>query len=41
MLLSPLLKFGMGKAFQEILEELKHYVETGEVHPRKAKKLQV
>ncbi len=37
-LLYPVLKAGLNKGFQEQLEELKHYVETGEVHPRKLKR---
>ena len=37
-LLYPVLKAGLNKGFQEQLEELKHYVETGEPHPRKRKR---
>lgn len=39
-LLYPVLKRGLSKSFNELLEELKHYVETGKPHPRKLKKLQ-
>lgn len=34
-LLYPVLKAGLSKSFTEILEELKHYTETGQPHPRK------
>ena len=34
-LLAPLLKFGFQKTFRGVLEEFKHYVETGKPHPRK------
>ena len=34
-LLYPVLKAGIGKSFVELLEELKHYTETGKPHPRK------
>ena len=38
-LLYPVLKVGVGKSFTELLEELKHYTETGQPHPRKLAKL--
>ncbi|MBB3699385.1 SRPBCC family protein [Flammeovirga yaeyamensis] len=38
-LLSPILKVGLGKSFEEVLEELKYYAETGMPHPRKAAKI--
>jgi hypothetical protein len=31
----PLLKFQMGRLMREATEELRHYVETGQPHPRK------
>lgn len=34
-ILAPMLKLGIQKSFKEVLEEFKHYVETGEPHPRK------
>jgi hypothetical protein len=34
-LMTPLIKKGMGKSAEEIAEDLKHYVETGNPHPRK------
>ena len=34
----PLMKVGMGKLLRTNLEELKHYIETGQQHARKAKK---
>lgn len=34
-LMGPLMKLQMGKGLREIVEELKHYVETGHPHPRK------
>lgn len=37
LLIAPLMKRRMLKGFVSILEELKHYAETGEVHPRKQK----
>lgn len=33
-LLSPLVKLKIGKAAEEIAEELKYYMETGKAHPR-------
>ncbi|GAB5557402.1 MAG: hypothetical protein SchgKO_16150 [Schleiferiaceae bacterium] len=36
---SPVLKLGLAKAFDELLEELKYFVENGMPHPRKQKKL--
>ncbi|MEL6676274.1 MAG: SRPBCC family protein [Bacteroidota bacterium] len=38
-LLYPALKAGVGKSFMEVLEELKHFLETGKPHPRKLAKL--
>jgi hypothetical protein len=37
-LLSPIIKTKIAKSAQEIAEELKHYVENGQAHPRKASK---
>lgn len=37
----PLFKMGLSKAFKEVLEELKHFVETGQPHPRKVKKMKL
>ena len=37
-LMYPFVKMGLGKAFSEVLEELKYFVETGKPHPRKVKK---
>lgn len=37
--LYPILKKGLSKSFNELLEEFKHYVETGKPHPRKLKTL--
>ena len=34
-LMTPLIKKGIGKSALEIAEDLKHYVENGEPHPRK------
>ena len=34
-LLAPLVKMKLGKVNEELLEELKHYVEKGQPHPRK------
>lgn len=44
-LIAPFMKMRMLKGFNSILEELKYYAETGQIHPRKleelnAKKLQ-
>ena len=38
-LMAPVIKVGFGKQLGQMLEELKHYAETGNVHPRKQKKL--
>lgn len=38
-LLYPVLRAGLGKNFTEILEELKHFSETGYAHPRKVAKM--
>ncbi|MEM7371720.1 MAG: SRPBCC family protein [Bacteroidota bacterium] len=38
-LLYPIVKVGVAKSFDELLEELKHFVETGTPHPRKVAKL--
>ncbi len=38
-LLYPLIKKGFTKSYNELLEELKYYIEKGEVHPRKKQKL--
>ena len=38
--LYPVLKKGLSKSFNELLEEFKHYVENGSPHPRKLKKQQ-
>ncbi|PWJ34205.1 SRPBCC family protein [Sediminitomix flava] len=38
--LYPILKGGLSKGLDEILEELKYYAEKGIVHPRKLKKLE-
>lgn len=38
-LLYPVIKAGVKKSFDELLEELKHFVETGKPHPRKVAKL--
>ena len=35
--MAPMMKLQMGKVLSFAIEELKHYVETGEPHPRKAK----
>ena len=35
----PLVKMGLSKSFGEVLEELKHFMESDEQHPRKAKKV--
>lgn len=40
-LIYPLFKLGMSKAFKDLLEELKYYVETGNPHPRKIKKMKM
>lgn len=37
-MLSPVLKLGINKSFNELLEELKYYVENGKPHPRKLAK---
>ncbi len=37
-LMKPLVKAGLAKSFVGVLEELKFFAETGEQHPRKAKK---
>ena len=37
LLMTPLIKKGLGKATLEIAEELKYYVENGSPHPRKVK----
>ena len=37
--LYPLLKGGLSKSFNELLEELKFFVENGKPHPRKVSKL--
>ena len=34
-LMMPMMKFGMGKLLRTNLEELKHFIETGEQHARK------
>ena len=34
-IMTPVLKIGMSKAWNELAEELAYYVETGEPHPRK------
>ena len=36
--LYPVLRAGLNKNFNELLEELKYYVETGTAHPRKQNK---
>jgi len=33
-LLSPIIKLKIGKAAEEISEELKYYMENGKAHPR-------
>lgn len=38
-LMYPVLLFGMGTFFKQVLEELKFFVEEGKVHPRKTKAL--
>ena len=38
-LIAPLMKWRMHKGFGTILEELKYYAETGQVHPRKQEQL--
>jgi carbon monoxide dehydrogenase subunit G len=38
-LIRPLLKRRMEKGFDSLLEELKYYTETGQVHPRKQEQL--
>jgi carbon monoxide dehydrogenase subunit G len=37
--LYPMLKMGLTKAFNELLEELKYFVEEGKPHPRKLAKI--
>lgn len=37
LILAPILKFQMGRIASQVGEELKHYVELGQPHPRKAK----
>ncbi|MEM9865992.1 MAG: SRPBCC family protein [Myxococcota bacterium] len=37
-MMRPMMKVGMGKLLRVNLEELKHYIETGEQHARKQKK---
>ena len=36
-ILKPVLKAGLNKSFNDLLVELKYYVETGQPHPRKVK----
>ena len=36
----PMLRMGMFKAWKELSEEFKHYVETGKPHPRKTKAIE-
>ncbi len=36
--MKPLVKVGLSKSFGEVLQELKHFAETGAQHPRKVKK---
>ena len=36
-LIYPLLKFGLGRDFYNLLEDLKYFMENGKVHPRKVK----
>lgn len=38
-LMGPVMKRQMGKSADTILEELKHYAETGQIHPRKQRQL--
>jgi len=38
-LMAPMMKMQMARLMRQSLEELKHYVETGTPHPRKAKAL--
>lgn len=38
-LIAPIMKIRMRKGFVSILEELKYYAETGEIHPRKLEQL--
>lgn len=38
-IITPLIKFGLGKFIAQIIEELKYYVENGTPHPRKVKAL--
>ena len=38
-ILSPVVKGALAKGFDELLEELKYYVEEGKPHPRKVKKI--
>jgi len=38
-LMSPILKRQMAKRVDKILEELKYYAETGQIHPRKQEQL--
>lgn len=38
-ILSPILKLGLNKGFDNILEELKYYLEKGIPHPRKVAKM--
>ena len=38
-LMAPVMRSQLGKTSNIILEELKHYAETGEIHPRKLKAL--
>ena len=38
-IMKPLVKAGLSKTFGDLLGELKHFVENGEQHPRKAKKM--
>ena len=37
--ISPIFKLALGIIFARVLEDLKHYAETGEPHPRKVKAL--
>lgn len=37
-LLYPILKKGLSKSFDELLEELKYFLEKGQQHPRKLAK---
>lgn len=36
-IMGPMMQLGMGRLLRTNLEELKHYIETGEQHPRKRK----